>query len=175
MEDVMRKSVPFDTVPYPVVRDFYVEHEPVYAPGFGPDDPKQVSMTRQEFAEESDINFLMARYERSGVWPLPPNDHVPQYLDVSNVPDLMTAMKVLHAAEEAFMTLPAKVRREFDNDPVQFVAFAENPDNLDQMREWNLAPPKEGPAISGKPGLDAPQGLPAAPVGPPSGAAPEAP
>jgi len=40
------------------------------------------------------------------------------------------------------MSLPATVRRDFDNDPMQFIAFAENPENLDKMREWKLAPPK---------------------------------
>jgi len=113
----------------------------VPAPGHGPGESVGVSMTRQEFADDADINVLMARYDKVGVWPLPPLDALPQYLDVTNVPDLMSAMQLMEDAKRAFMTLPATVRREFDNDPMQFVAFAENPDNLQQMRDWKLAPP----------------------------------
>ena len=140
-------------------RDFYVPHDPVYAPGFGPGDPEPKSMTRQEFAEECDVNVLMAKYEKTGVWPNVPGTE-PVYLDVSAVPDLMTAMQYLEDAERAFMTLPAKVRREFDNDPVKFVDFASSKDNLTQMRDWGLAPPVELPdadptagLVNGKPPL----------------------
>lgn len=98
------------------------------------------SMTRQEFAAECDINTLMAKYERvGGAFPAP--DAVPRYLDLSGTPDFQTAMNLMIEADRAFMTLPAKVRREFDNDPAEFVRFAEDSANLDRMREWGLAPP----------------------------------
>lgn len=127
------------------LRDFYMPHKPVYAPGFGPADPPQVSMTRQEFADEADINKIMAKYE--GAWPPVPYDHDPSqyYLDVSEVPDLMTAHAFLDQATKAFMTLPAKVRREMNDDPREFVKFASDPANVEQMREWKLAAPKAPP------------------------------
>lgn len=99
------------------------------------------SLTRQEFADECDINNLMAQFEKTGIIPSNVNKSEPRYLDVSDVPDLPAALSMLNEATTAFMSLPAKVRREFDNDPLQFIAFAENPDNLEKMREWNLAPP----------------------------------
>lgn len=100
--------------------------------------------TRQEFADEVDVNQVMARFEKTGQLPNFVGS-APQYLDVSEVPDLITALNVVEAAKAAFMTLPAKTRAEFENDPVQFVAFAENPENLDRMREWGLAPPAAVP------------------------------
>lgn len=117
-----------------LLRDVYVEHDPVDL--LFPDD----GMTRQEFRDECDINVLMASYERGGVISHI-NRAAPQYLDVSEVPDLQRSIAVMTAAETAFMTLPAKVRREFDNDPVSFVAFAQNSDNLPRLREWGLAAP----------------------------------
>lgn len=97
--------------------------------------------TRQEFADECDINILLARYEKSGV--LTHYSQVePVYMDLSEVPDLQASLAAMREAERAFMTLPATVRREFDNDAVKFVEFAQNPENIDQMREWKLAPPK---------------------------------
>lgn len=100
-----------------------------------------VSRTRQEFADECDINSLMAKYEKTGILPDAVNNDVPRYLDVSNVPDLQTALELLNQSTAAFMALPATVRREFDNDAVKFVSFAQDPENLPQMRTWGLAPP----------------------------------
>ncbi|QCQ84621.1 internal scaffolding protein [Blackfly microvirus SF02] len=120
-----------------LMRDFYVEHDPVDAPSA--DD----GMTRQEFAAECDINTLLSQYERTGVL-----DHFnrrePVYLDLLDMPDdLLATMSMVQAAEASFMALPAKVRREFDNDPFKFVEFAERPENLSRLREWGLAPPEK--------------------------------
>lgn len=100
------------------------------------------SMTRQEFTDECDVNKLMERYQKVGVWPLPMPNAEPRYLDVSAVPDFAAAMQMMIDAENAFMTLPAITRREFDNDPTRFVEFAQNSENLPKMREWGLAPPE---------------------------------
>lgn len=99
------------------------------------------SMTRQEFAEECDINTIMARYETTGV--LPANDpRPPVYVDFSEVPDnLIGYMELMQRSQTAFMSLPAKVRLEFENDPVAFVDFASDRENIDQLRSWGLAPP----------------------------------
>lgn len=103
------------------------------------------SLTRQEFADECDINKLMAQYEKTGMLPSSTNPVPPRYLDVSDVPDLMLAHQILQDATASFMSLPATVRRDFDNDPIKFVTFAENPDNLPKLREWRLAPPLPTP------------------------------
>lgn len=98
------------------------------------------SLTRQEFADDCDINTLMAKYETTGTINHF-NRQTPQYLDLGDVPDLQTSLSILHDATAAFMQLPATVRREFDNDPVKFVQFAADEKNLDKMREWGLAAP----------------------------------
>lgn len=122
------------------LRDFYIPHDPVYADPDGPG----VSLTRQEFAEECDVNVLMRRYENT--WP--PKDPAvqEQFADVAWVPDLMTAQDQIDQANRMFMMLDARVRREFDNDPRQFVAFASDPANLEHLRDWGLAP-REGPKV----------------------------
>lgn len=103
-------------------------------------------MTRQEFAAECDINSIMARYEKTGMLPVNQMSQ-PQYLDLTMTPDtLMDAMNLMIDAENAFMTLPAMVRKEFDNDPMRFVEFASDPNNVKRLREWGLAEPeKEAP------------------------------
>jgi len=103
-----------------------------------------VSMARQEFADECDVNSIMARYEKTGVFPF--NEAAaPRYLDCSEIPDFQTAQQVVIDANAAFMSLPAHVRREFENDAAKFVDYACDPENLGQMREWGLAPPEKAP------------------------------
>lgn len=130
---------------------------------------EDASHTRQEFADECDINSIMKRFAVTGV--LPGSDRKPMYGDFADLPSYMEAQQILLDANDAFMALPAAVRREFDNDPAKFVAFAEDDKNLDKMREWGLAPPAAPPE---KP-LDAPKAPeapkePIAPAAPPPGA-----
>lgn len=113
----------------------YVKKDQDY--GVANDSP---SLTRQEFAEECDINTLMSKYDKVG-FPAHISKGPGQYLDVSDVPDLQRAMQVLSDARDAFMRLPARTRFEFDNDPAKFVAFAQDPQNNAQMREWGLTEP----------------------------------
>lgn len=103
------------------------------------------SLTRQEFADEADINVLMSRYERTGVPPAV-NGVEPVYMDLTAMPvDLQAMMDTVLTAEKAFMQLPANVRREFDNNPVEFVQYASDPENVEQMRSWGLAKPVKVP------------------------------
>lgn len=102
------------------------------------------SLTRQEFAEECDINTLMKKYD--GYVNTGPNGlRNPQdmfYADFTQMPDnLMAFHQYMAEADHAFMQLPAIVRKEFENSAYQFVEFAADPDNLPQLREWGLAPP----------------------------------
>jgi len=117
------------------VSDFFKRNDWVEEYEFGP------SLTRQDMAEECDINTIMAKYAVTGVLPGDPSKA--QYVDFSTVPDnLLDAMQQLQRADAEFMRLPAHIRKEFDNDPIAFVEFAADPDNLDQLREWDLAPKK---------------------------------
>lgn len=124
------------------LRSVYVLHKRVTL------DASKDGKTRQEFADECDINVLLAQYEKTGVLSHF-NQGQPDYFDATSVPDLQESLDIVRRAEQAFMTLPAKVRAEFENDPLKFVAFAEKPDNLEQMRAWNLAPPipQEDPPV----------------------------
>lgn len=107
------------------------------------------SLTRQEFAEECDINTIMARYNAhviGGPGNLSPVE--PMYVDFAEMPqDLMGYLEFMQNAENAFMSLPAIVRKEFDNNAHEFVAFASDPASLGQMREWGLAPPAKVPEV----------------------------
>lgn len=116
---------------------FFRPHKRVVLKCTGP------SKTRQEFADECDINRIMAKYQKTGVMPMAARP--PIYVDNWDAPDFMGAMNILLEANEAFMRLPATVRREFDNDPSKFVAYCEDKENLPKLREWGLAAPEKLP------------------------------
>ena len=106
--------------------------------------PVGESRTKQAFKNEVDINQIVKRFTKGkGIDPdslqgFPLEEK--NFGDFSDVPDLRTLYERMHNAEEKFSLLPSKVRLKFDNDPLDFLEFASNPDNLDEMRELGLAP-----------------------------------
>lgn len=130
---------------------FYRKHDRVTI------DCSEDGQTRQEFADECDINVLMRRYETTGI--MPGDASLMQYGDFTQLPDFMTAMNTVARANEAFAALPAAVRRRFGNDPAEYVEFVSNPENIDEVRKLGLAaevpakpqdaPPEAKPAPSG--------------------------
>lgn len=119
----------------------YRPHEPVKK------EFRLPSRTKQEFREDCDVNVIIRRFTKTGVLPNTAQA-TPRYIDAATLPDLQGAMHIMIEAEKSFMSLPAQVRKEFDNSPMQFVEFATKPENLDKLREWGLAPkpePEPGP------------------------------
>lgn len=99
---------------------------------FGP------SLTKQCFRDESDINNILKRFERTGVLPEMIRQN-PQYGDFTDVPSYQESLDIVMKAEEQFLSLDAKLRREFDNDPVKFLEFVNDPSNAKRMVELGLA------------------------------------
>lgn len=97
-----------------------------------------VSRTKQEFREESNINNIMAKYEKHGVI-----THIktgePVYGDFSGLTDYQTSLNTVMAAQDVFDSLPAKLRKRFSNDPAEMVRFVEDPANADELVELGMA------------------------------------
>jgi len=102
----------------------------------------KASLTKQSFRDECNVNTIMAKYEKTGLI-----DHNAKYQgryeDVSSAPELHEALAIVQAANEAFDSLTAKVRRRFDNDPGEFLKFVQNPANLEEVRSLGLGAPSE--------------------------------
>jgi len=99
--------------------------------------------TKQSFAEESNINIIMRRYEKTGILDHF-NTHQGDYGDFIGAQDYHTSMNLIREAGEAFMTIPAGVRAKFENDPARFLEFVQDPENLDEMVKMGLAANPEG-------------------------------
>lgn len=101
------------------------------------------SKTQQQFAKECDVNEIIRKYIKTGqISHLAKNQGV--YADVSEIPDLHSAMMQVSQAQQAFDSLPAELRKRFGNSPVAMVEFLSNPMNDDEAIELGLKTKKPG-------------------------------
>lgn len=100
------------------------------------------SMTQQSDLQSTDINIIMKQH--SGQSMLLPNvTQTPLYGDFTNAMDYRTMVETIQAADAAFMQIPAEARRRFGNDPAEFIKFAQDKENLPELRKMGLAPPEQ--------------------------------
>jgi phage internal scaffolding protein len=108
--------------------------------------------TQQHFKSETEINNILARYDKTGLI-THVNAAVGQYGDFTEVNEYQESLNCVIAAQEAFMGLPSAVRKRFANDPGEFFEFATNPDNHEAMIEMGLA---KAPEIVPEPVVESP-------------------
>lgn len=102
-------------------------------------DPSE-GLTLQSFAEEVDINTIVARFGLTGH--LPEEVQVPVSGDFTDVVDFQTAMNAVRKAEEGFMELPPNIRARFGHDPQQLMDFVEDGRNYDEALRMGLLKPR---------------------------------
>lgn len=128
---------------------------------------EDVSLTKQSFAEECDINTIVRNFGLTGK--LPDNYSPPQYGDFEGIFDYQSALNSVIAAERSFMELPAHIRARFHNNPQALLEFVSNEDNLEEAVKLGLALERPAPlADAGGPVAQATGA--AGPGGAPSGA-----
>lgn len=120
----------------PVARGYF---DPKPEDGLSCKDP---SLAVQASKDECDINVIVKRYLRTGELP---GARQGVYADISHMVGLQDAIHMVADAEQAFLELPAEIRRRFDNDPVKLVAFAQDDRNYDEAVKLGLANPKASP------------------------------
>lgn len=118
--------------------NFRTAYSPSLGKEYGLKCPKDESMTKQADLPSTDINLIMARYVKTGLLP-ELIQREPRYGDFSEVPDYLEAVGIVQLAEEQFMALDAAVRKRFDNDPAQFLEFATDPANGEELVKMGLA------------------------------------
>lgn len=126
---------------------FYTKFSPKPSIGLEFTDP---SMTEQHFKDECDINNIVARFSETGV--LPQGNRQPLFGDFEHFPtDLAASMAMYDEAHARFMELDASIRKQFDNDPAQLLAFLNDPNNREEAIQLGLidrSSPAESPVPS---------------------------
>lgn len=104
------------------------------ATGLKCEDP---TLTQQNTREQTDINFIVQTFARTGVLPQPVT--LPTYGDFSGVSDYREALELIQQAEDAFNSLPADARAHFSNNPADFLDYMENSPDGDLLTKLGIA------------------------------------
>lgn len=103
---------------------------------------KGVSLCKQQFAADADINVLMNRYKRPEVLAAAMSaigsPRVPRFGDFSSLPDYPTICQSMRMADAAFAALPSSVRDKFDNSVEACLEFLSNSGNLEEAVKLGL-------------------------------------
>lgn len=105
--------------------------------------------TDQSQAADCDINNIVRRYKKTGqISHLAKSKGV--YADLSLLPDtLLDAHMMIQQASDAFMQLPAEVRKKFRNDPEEMIQFLNDPKNSEEAIKLGLLVRKDPPTNTG--------------------------
>lgn len=143
----------------PLIRNRYdYESRPQAAIHFDYDSPESRSITNQSDAKEADVNFIMSRYEKTGLIPdnITGDMRQPQFGDFSDVGDFHTIQSRVARVKQAFEAYPAHIRNRFQNDPAQLIEFLSDAENdaeaiklgLKNAPEPENGGPEDGPKDS---------------------------
>lgn len=97
-------------------------------------------LTVQSFKEETDINTILRRFGVTGHLPLARG--TPLYGDFSNAVDYQTALNMTHEAQRAFDALPSRIRKRFNNNPAELIAFLQDDNNREESDRLGLTVPE---------------------------------
>ena len=92
--------------------------------------------TEQHHTKACDINLILAQFMETGI--MPPTITSPQYGDVSGH-SFQEAHNQIALAKTLFEQLPEHVRLKFNNEPHNFLQFAQDEKNYDQLVDMGLA------------------------------------
>jgi len=102
--------------------------------------------TKQEFKDQCDINLIMARYQRTGQLPASAMSAAMRYGDFSQIPSFHEMHDRVMAATDLFNQLPARVRKQYGNDPGAFLAASQTPEGAELLVKLGLATKTPQPA-----------------------------
>jgi len=96
-----------------------------------------VSLTKQSFTDECDINTIMRKYQKTGAI-----DHVNKHeasYGYATSDTFQEALETVARGKQMFEELPSSIRTKFENDPAKFLDFVQDNNNQAEMVEIGLA------------------------------------
>jgi len=104
-------------------------------------------VTKQSFAKDADINFIVAKAARTGslVDPMSVARRQHTFMDVSMSGDYLSQMLRLKSIQDSFMELDSATRSRFGNSAELLLDFVHDPLNEDECIKLGLLPKKVMP------------------------------
>jgi len=94
------------------------------------------SLTKQSMRDECDINKIMAKFQKTGAI-THYNRHSGEYGFASAL-DFRDSLDLVKKGQDIFNDLPSSIRKRFANDPAEFLEFAQNDENKEEMVKIGL-------------------------------------
>lgn len=98
--------------------------------------PSGQDRTQQHLRDETNINHIIAKFKRTGVLQ-GARTTPPKFGDFTSA-DFMEMHNLVLQAKDDFMSLSARLRSRFANDPARLMAWLENPQNHDEAVRLGL-------------------------------------
>lgn len=108
---------------------YYRENGGIFYPEFGP------GRTKQAFKDQCDINKMLKKAQVQGSIAHLLKYPEAAYGEFDGEFDLLTAYGKIEKAKEIFEDLPSEIRREHNNNPLQFVSWVNAPENRGKLAE----------------------------------------
>jgi phage internal scaffolding protein len=108
------------------------ERRSVQVKDFGP------GLTEQSHKKSTSMNFILDRYRKTGIVEHVRNQPL-EYSDYINPLSYHEAMNQIALANSMFESLPSSIRKEFKNDPAEFLSFVQDERNYDSIKELGLS------------------------------------
>lgn len=102
---------------------------------------------QQSGKEECDINTIVERAKRGADISSVVSQRAAMYGDFTGLPDYRQALLMVNQARDLFMSLDAKVRERFANDPARLLDFVGDPKNRDEAITLGLVKAPEVPKV----------------------------
>lgn len=93
---------------------------------------EEPSKTVQSDAAKADIRHILGKYKEIGI--AAGMRQAGEFVDLSELTDYSSAMRVVKAADSAFMQLPAAARKVFNNDAAEWLDAVQGADLGDQEK-----------------------------------------
>lgn len=116
---------------------FFTKYNPPKVSGWNSD---QESKVQEQFADACQTDSIIRKYNAMGVNPFIAAGGS-QYLDTTEIPSFVCAQNAQVKVKEYFDGLPADIRLEFNNDPMEFAEVVSDPRNAEYLREIGVLAP----------------------------------
>lgn len=108
------------------------------------------SMTEQSFRDECDVNKILKSFGAVKASPAYQEKMASAEFGYAPSESYHEALEIGRQSAEIFSELPSALRKRFNNNPGELLAFVENDENYDEAVELQLVP---APVIPDEPGL----------------------
>ena len=127
-----------------IIRKRYDKHNPE---DFSFSD-KTDSLTQQQFADECDVNNILAKYRATGLL-THIKHHNGNFGDFSSGEDYQETLAKVMQAQQSFDSIPSEIRYRFNNDPKLLIDFLSKEENMEEAVKLGLrAYPEQVPDLT---------------------------